>query len=737
MRNVELLAPGGDKDAIKAAILAGADAVYCGLDKFNARNRAANISIDDLHGILRVAHQNNCQVFITLNILLLDGELPSLFILLNKLYRMPIDGLIIQDIGLAYILNKYFPNFDIHASTQLTTHNEGQISFLKNLKVSRINLSRELSLPEIKEMCESAHSQSILTEIFVHGSQCISFSGACYFSSVYGGNSGNRGKCSQPCRSKYQLNSNTQSYIFNLKDNAAIHHIDGLIDAGADSLKIEGRIKKADYVYTVVDTYRKRMANKISSQNGEENLYKVFNRDFTTGFLSGKMGEQMFISNPRDYSIKHLHKGLRDATKSEVEQAELRFYNNKDAAKNKIAKEISSLSFDKLPISIKLLGKVGECLQFICKTPNGLFQFKSASLLLKEGKEVVSEHLLRGRLKGIEETEYKLTEIDDTELENGVYIPFKEINAFKKFLLNKLINNSATLPNIELPTLEKHQAINKNKTLSVLINDISNFVPIPGVVYYFDMPSAMKSGLKNLCDVFIKYDQLIPYFPSILIGEDFTAAKEFLSVVKPNVLVTNNSGIASIAMEQGIDWIAGPYFNLSNSFSLKALSEMSGCKGAFLSNEMNRQQLRKIRKPDDFQLSFSIYHPILLMTSRQCLIHEASACRLTEMNEQCLPTCNRKARVKNEKKELIHIIKSKGHHHRVFSNTRYLNFDVLKDCNGLFDNYMIDLTQLEPNENMQSIIESFKGLVTDGLMEDQLLAAYSRNTTDHQYRVGL
>jgi len=176
-RKIELLAPGGDIDSIKAAILAGADAVYCGLAKFNARNRAVNIGFDDLQGILRLAHQNNCQVFLTLNIIIVDREIPFIISILNKLINTSIDGIIVQDLGLFYLLSKYFKSLKIHASTQLTTHNEGQIKFLSKLKATRVNLSRELNIQEIRALTSVAHQKNILTEVFVHGSYCISFSG--------------------------------------------------------------------------------------------------------------------------------------------------------------------------------------------------------------------------------------------------------------------------------------------------------------------------------------------------------------------------------------------------------------------------------------------------------------------------------------------------------------------------------------------------------------------------------
>jgi len=147
--DIELLAPGGDVDAIKAAIIAGADAVYCGLDTFNARNRASNVSFDELVGVIRLAHQYQCKIFLTLNIVILEREFKSLAKLLSKLANTTLDGVIVQDIGLFNLIQKHFPSLELHASTQMTTHNVGQIPFLKKLGASRVNLSRELNLKEI------------------------------------------------------------------------------------------------------------------------------------------------------------------------------------------------------------------------------------------------------------------------------------------------------------------------------------------------------------------------------------------------------------------------------------------------------------------------------------------------------------------------------------------------------------------------------------------------------------
>jgi len=313
-RKIELLAPGGDLDSIKAAIVAGADAVYCGLDRFNARSRATNITLNDLPGILRLAHQHQCQVFLTLNILILENEIPALVALLSKLVNTGIDGIIVQDLGLFYLLSNYFKNLPIHASTQLTTHNEGQILLLRKLNASRVNLSRELNLQEIKALTEVAHENQVLTEVFIHGSSCLSFSGICYMSSVHGANSGNRGRCSQPCRDSYLTTQAGKDFPLNLKDYSAWYELNELAEAGVDSLKIEGRIKNFRYVYSVTNAWRKqiRRLNQRDNQHVDNReLYQVFNRDFTNAYLTGDFSKSMFIDNPRNFSAIHFYHGYR------------------------------------------------------------------------------------------------------------------------------------------------------------------------------------------------------------------------------------------------------------------------------------------------------------------------------------------------------------------------------------------------------------------------------------------
>ena len=360
---IELLAPGGDVDAIKAAIIAGADAVYCGLDTFNARNRASNISFDALVGVIELAHQYQCEIFLTLNIVILEREFASLAKLLSKLVNTSLDGVIVQDLGMFNLIKKHFPTLDIHASTQLTTHNAGQIPFLKKLGASRVNLSRELNLKEIKAMTQVATDNNTLVEVFVHGSLCVAFSGLCYSTSASVGNSGNRGRCSQACREEYETTPTGNNFPLNIKDNSAFFDLPALIDAGVHSFKIEGRIKGANYVHTVVDSFRKQIDGFINTgeltEDGER-LYQVFNRDFSNAFLRGDLNQSMFIDNPRDNSTKHAIDKNNAISVVQIHDVEQELHHQNKTIKATVYDKIKQLSIEKLALTLTFSGAVGE-----------------------------------------------------------------------------------------------------------------------------------------------------------------------------------------------------------------------------------------------------------------------------------------------------------------------------------------------------------------------------------------
>ncbi|MEI7597619.1 MAG: U32 family peptidase [Bacteroidota bacterium] len=664
---LELLAPGGDIDAIKAAIAAGANAIYCGLDRFNARNSATNICFDDLLGILKLAHKNNCKVFLTLNIIIFENEIPDIFVLLNKLVNTSIDGIIVQDLGLFYILSNYFNSLKIHASTQCTTHNDGQIEFLSMLGVERVNLSRELNIDEIKSLTLFGKQKNISTEVFVHGSNCICFSGICYMSNFICSNSGNRGRCSQPCRDNYLTTPIGKDYPLNLKDNSAFFDLKELADVGVASLKIEGRIKKYDYVYTVVNAWAKQIKqlyneNTTSKDNSE--LYKVFNRDFSNAFLKGNISNDMFIDNPRDHSIAHLSQINTFENTEDLELAQLKLYKEKETIKSNVEAIISKLSIAKTPIKISLSGEVGLPLNIYINTPESSFEIVSESNLLAPETETLNRTTLLKRLKAINDTEYYIEELNLHHLKGKTYLPFKELNSIKKKILFFLNNNKEFIEAIEVPQLNKSLKNENTPTLSVIISSINEITSCKSgsEKVFFQLPSSFQKIFDEFIAVFNQNKHLIPLFPSIIIGKDYITAIKFIDKLKPSLIATNNTGIAFEAYKRNIDWIAGPQLNLANSYSLKCLNDIFNCKGGFFSEEVSKSQITKINIPSYFTIYQCQLQNIPLMTSRQCLFQQVAGCEKPKMDDSCIAECEKIASITNLKKQTFIISKTKGNY---------------------------------------------------------------------------
>ncbi len=281
----ELLAPAGSLNALIAAISNGADAVYLGLNKFGARAYAENFTLEELKTAIEYAHLRNVKLYVTMNTIVYDDELPEAYQQIDSLYLLGVDGLILQDLALFTYVKDTYPSMEAHCSTQMGIDDVNGVLFFKKLKADRIVLARELPLEQIKKIKQQTNMP---LEIFIHGALCVSYSGNCLMSGLIGYRSGNRGRCVGSCRKKYALiNTTTQeclsdSYILSMKDLKTIEHISEL--SFADSLKIEGRMKEPEYVANVVHLYRKAL-DKTLNPNEIDNLYKTFHRTYTKGYL--------------------------------------------------------------------------------------------------------------------------------------------------------------------------------------------------------------------------------------------------------------------------------------------------------------------------------------------------------------------------------------------------------------------------------------------------------------------
>ena len=277
-RDVEILAPAGSMECLRAAVAAGADAIYLGGTKFGARAYAQNLSEEDLVQAIEYVHIHGRKIYMTVNTLLKDRELNELYAYLLPYYKAGLDGVIVQDIGAVKFIGEYFPEMPVHASTQMTITNTLGADFLKRYGITRVVPARELSLKEIRDMKKQTRLEM---ECFVHGALCYCYSGQCLLSSMIGGRSGNRGQCAQPCRLPYQTEGKKPADLMSLKDLCTIDILPELIDAGIDSFKIEGRMKQPEYVYTVVKMYRKYADQylKLQKEGKGKSSYHVSEAD--------------------------------------------------------------------------------------------------------------------------------------------------------------------------------------------------------------------------------------------------------------------------------------------------------------------------------------------------------------------------------------------------------------------------------------------------------------------------
>lgn len=292
----ELLAPAGNMEALKAAILAGCDAVYLGGKHFGARSFAGNFDDEEMVEAIAYAHLYGVRVYVTMNTLIYEEEVNHFLNYIDFLYKNAVDAIIIQDIGMLDLVRQVYPDLELHASTQMHIHNEEGVQWMEELGLKRVVLARETPLSLIKKIKQTTNME---LEIFIHGALCVSYSGQCLMSSLLNGRSGNRGTCSQCCRMPYVLKSNGQvisqeKYVLSPKDLLGLSTLKKLIDIGVNSLKIEGRMKRKEYVYVVTKFYRKAIDSYFEkgriemSEEEMESLQKIFNRGFTKGFLGGE-----------------------------------------------------------------------------------------------------------------------------------------------------------------------------------------------------------------------------------------------------------------------------------------------------------------------------------------------------------------------------------------------------------------------------------------------------------------
>lgn len=416
MKKIELLAPAGSYDIFILALKAGADAVYFAGPQFGARAFAKNFSKEEVIRAIDAAHLFGKKAYLTVNTLLKDLELQGLYDYLLPFYEEGLDGIIVQDLGVLNYVKETFPDLEIHASTQMAIMGQHGIDFLQKNNVKRVVLARELSIKEIEEIKNSTNME---LEVFVHGAMCYSYSGQCLLSSMIGGRSGNRGRCAQPCRLPYKTNDHNSCYPISMKDQCAINHLEELILLGVDSLKIEGRMKKPEYVSKVTAIYRKYIDliyekmesnsdNKIifSDEDIEilENLY--VRNSLHDGYFSKKNSKDMITLNTSAYK------------------------ETKDSLLDKIEAENETLPDLKVKLRCNIYIHMQQEIHLKVKLGNKYYEFDGELADIAKNQPI-DESKIKKQLNKTQDTFFEFSSIQ-VDTDNQCFVPMGELNAIRR-----------------------------------------------------------------------------------------------------------------------------------------------------------------------------------------------------------------------------------------------------------------------------------------------------------------
>jgi len=460
---VELLAPAGNYDSFIGTINAGADAVYVGGEKFSARAYADNFDTDTLCACIKYAHLFGKRVYLTLNTLIKENEFYEICDYVRPFYLAGLDGVIIQDFGVLRCLKENFPGMELHASTQMAVTGSEFVDLCEELGISRVVPARELSLTELKQIKDAG----IEVECFVHGAMCYCYSGMCLMSSIIGGRSGNRGKCAQPCRLPYQVNTGKNiykdRYTLSLKDMCTIEHIPALIEAGMDSFKIEGRMKRSEYAAGVTALYRKYI----------DLYYKCPQGTFEVSDEDKKILEHLYMRSELHDGYLFKHNG------KEMITAQAPSYNGLDENVLVDIKEKYLGYTKKIPISIYAYFEQGKECTISVFAESGINATVNGFIVEKAQKAAATEENIVKQLNKIGNTHFELQDIQIT-LVGNCFLPNGNLNALRREALELLEKNilKTNFPesyerNFEEKMFTSQQSIKDNSDKSTVYNKLS------------------------------------------------------------------------------------------------------------------------------------------------------------------------------------------------------------------------------------------------------------------------
>lgn len=773
MRDVELLAPVGSFEALKAAVQNGANAVYLGGKDFGARASANNFDRDELKEAVKYAHIRGVQVFVTTNTLRKENEIEDFLEYAKFLYDIDVDAIILQDIGMARLIKRELPDFELHASTQMVAHSLEDVKYLESVGFDRVVLAREVTVEEIKYICDNCKAD---IEVFVHGALCVCYSGQCLMSSMIGNRSGNRGRCAQPCRQRYELidvytgevvNSNGD-YLLSPRDLNAIEEIDKVIDAGVHSLKIEGRMKRPEYVATVIDGYRKTIdeylaTNKLNvSDETINDLYTIFNRKFTKGLLLGDVGKDMmnsqlpnnqglYVGTVVDYNKKAkrlkiklantLKKGdginLGGGTIGRIikngnietigykgETIELDFVG--EARKGQIVFKTSDSElmdrvqatftqdkeFVKNIIDAKITIKLGQKPILTLKDRHSNEATIEGDKIVEEAMKVaLSKEKVETQLRKLGNTPYEL-DLLEIELDDNVSLPISLLNQMRRDCIELLDKERVSIKNRKYKNKtvkDKPVLYNRNKQQEISVK-VKNLEQLESALecgldrIYYEDTNTIDKAMR----LAMKYNKKVIYSAPRIIRN-----KEYNHLAK-----ANNAGVESVQVGNygSIDYFKDKklnidyYLNAFNSETINYYKEI-GADTLCISQELNINEIKETIKYTDINIESVVYGYTPLMITEYCPMGVI------------VRDCKKDKRVAKCKESIYALRNSKGDEFRVsqdiFCRSTIYNSNVTCMLDNLYELHEIGINvlrldfTLEDKETVKEVIEAYQEVLSN------------------------
>ena len=594
---IELLSPAGSMEALRAAVQNGADAVYLGYDAFNARMGAQNFSVDELQEAIVYCHVRGVKVHLTLNTLVSDREMARAADVVRTAAVLGVDAFIVQDLGVVALCREIAPEVPIHASTQMSIHSLEGVQQAAELGVSRVVLARELPREEIAHICRRS---PVEIEVFVHGALCMCYSGQCYLSSVIGRRSGNRGQCAQPCRLPYGYGRfEPGRYPLSLKDNCLVEYLDDLRRLGVSSLKIEGRMKRPEYVAVVTKAYRSALDGKRVTQSDLRELESVFSRQgFTQGYYEGKTGPAMFGIRQEPEDNRELFAAAR-ATYESGENV-------------------------RIPVRFYAMIRRGEPAQLAVEDDEG-HVCKVAGPIAQEAQvRELTEDELTERLRKTGGTPYACAMVRAV-IDPGLMLPASAINAMRRDAVAMLTAQRGRAPQRHLGAYNRpalYDGMTGEPQLTISVRQVSQITSRmlamrPAVLYVPLEELAAHPELPGLLGV---ETQLAAVLPRVFWSEDNQKiAAQLREVYHMGVrqLLVGNLGQMRIAKAAGFA-VRGDFgLNIYNSRAMHYL-RAQGLDSQLLSFEMTLPQIRDVSKAIPSEVL--IYGRLPLMLTENCVI---------------------------------------------------------------------------------------------------------------------